>query len=187
MREIGWRLTSTLRLLLWLLPVAVLADDFQISGLEARLVDDAYVVDAVIDYNFSEEALDALQNGVPLTLEMHLQLRRDRAWIWESDLVDVRLRYQVRHHALTGLYQVVDLQSKGKQNFATREAALVALGRLSDVPLIKQEKLRSGESYRLSLKSALDIEALPLPLRPMAYLSSAWNLSSDRSIWSLKP
>ncbi len=172
---------------MWLLPATALSDDFKISGFGARLLDGAYVVDAVIEYHFSDEALDALQNGVPLTLEMHLQLRRDRAWIWEPDLVDVRLRYQLRHRALTGLYQVIDMQTAGKQSFATRGAALMALGTLSRVPLIRRENLRSGESYRVSLRSTLDIEALPLPLRPMAYLTSAWNLSSDRVTWYLKP
>ncbi|MES9902554.1 MAG: DUF4390 domain-containing protein [Sedimenticola sp.] len=186
MRGVRQHLFSTLWLLLWL-PALALADDFSINGLHASLVEDAYVVDAVIDYRFSDEVLEALQNGVPLTLEMHLQLRRNRAWVWESDLVDVRLRYQIRHHALTGLYQVVDLQSGGKQNFATLEATLAALGKLSGVHLIGQDELSSGEIYRLSLRTLLDIEALPLPLRPMAYLSSAWNLSSDRSEWYLKP
>lgn len=179
--------SGLLLLLLWLPSQVLLASDFPITGLTARQVDSAYVVDAFIDYQFSSEALDALQNGVPLTLEVHLQLRRERAWIWESDLVDKRYRYQIRHHALTGLYQVVDLQSQGKRNFATRDAALYTLGNLEAIPLIERERLHQGQTYRLSLRTSLDIEALPLPLRPMAYLSSAWNLSSDRSTWYLKP
>jgi hypothetical protein len=174
-------------LLFVLTPVAALADEIRVESLQANLLEGAYQVEARIVYEFSEEALEALENGVPLTLELHMQLRREGAWIWETDLVDARLRYQVRYHALGGLYQVRNLQSDSQQNFATREAALEALGQVSGTPIIEADRLTAGESYRLSLRSTLDIEALPLPLRPMAYLSPAWSLSSEWKTWRLRP
>lgn len=165
----------------------VMAKAFEVEGLTARAVEGVYLMDADILYQFSDEALEALENGVPLTLEVHIQLRREGAWIWESDLLDVRLRYRLLHQALHGLYQVSDLANGTQQYFATRKAALTALGRIRDVQLISVEKLQRGERYKLSLRSSLDIEALPLPLRPLAYLSPAWNLSSEWSIWRLQP
>jgi hypothetical protein len=164
-----------------------LAEAFEVEGLTAREVEGAYLMEASIRYRFSDEALEALESGVPLTLEVHIQLRREGAWIWEADLVDARLRYRVLYQALHGLYQVTDLASGTQQYFATREAAFTALGRVRDVQLIRVEKLQRGETYRLSLRSSLDIEALPLPLRPLAYLSPAWNLSSEWSLWRLQP
>ena len=174
-------------LLLLLLPVPALAEEFTVTELEAHKVDGVYLMSASIEYRFTEQALEALENGVPLTLEVHIQLRREGAWLWESDLIDVRLRYQIVYQALHGLYRVTDLMSDSQQHFATRQAALSALGRMRDVQLIQADRLTTGESYRLSLRSSLDIEALPLPLRPMAYLSPAWNLSSEWSLWHLKP
>lgn len=164
-----------------------LAQAFEVEGLTAREIEGVYLMEATIRYQFTEEALEALESGVPLTLEVHIQLRREGAWIWESDLVDTRLRYRILYQALHGLYQVTDLASGNQQYFATRNAAFSALGRVRDVQLIQLEKLRRGETYRLSVKSSLDIEALPLPLRPLAYLSPAWNLSSEWSLWLLQP
>lgn len=176
-------------LLLGLLAVTgpALAAAFEVEGLQAREVEGVYLMDADILYQFSDQALEALESGVPLTLEVHIQLRREGAWIWEADLLDARLRYRILHQALHGLYQVTDLSNDTQQYFATRKAAFTALGRIRDVRLIQSEKLRHGESYKLSLKSSLDIEALPLPLRPLAYLSPAWNLSSEWSLWRLQP
>jgi hypothetical protein len=177
----------------WVLPIMLLlcrgvqAEEFLIEGLEARAVEGIYLMDASIDYRFTDEALEALESGVPLTLEVHIQLRRKGAWIWESDLVDARLRFQIFYQALHGLYQVTDLLSGTKQHYATRQTALTALGRIREVQLIQTDRLEEGEWYRLSLRSRLDIEALPLPLRPMAYLSPAWNLSSEWSVWHLQP
>ncbi|MEJ2528730.1 MAG: DUF4390 domain-containing protein, partial [Gammaproteobacteria bacterium] len=85
-----------------LLPGLALASDFKIKSQTCRSTADAFVLDANIDFAFSGKALDALQNGVPLTLEIHLQVRRDGAWVWEKDLTDSRLRYQIRVHPQVG-------------------------------------------------------------------------------------
>lgn len=185
----GARRGLWLSLLLFLLVSAgsSQAAGFSVEGLKTRKVEGVYLMDADIHYQFSDQALEALDSGVPLTLEVHTQLRREGAWIWEADLLDARLRYRILHQALHGLYQVTDIANGTQQYFATRKAAFTALGRIRDVQLIEAKKLQQGETYRLSLKSSLDIEALPLPLRPLAYLSPAWNLSSEWSLWRLQP
>jgi hypothetical protein len=163
------------------------ADEFQVTRFSTQLLDGVFLMDADIDFQFSDKALEALENGVPLTLQIHVQLRREGAWIWEKDKLDLRLRYRIRYQALPSVYQVVDLQSNTKQSFVTRESALKALGKIQALPLVKQQQLRPESSYLLSLHSELDIEALPLPLRPLAYLTPAWNLSSKWGTWRLQP
>lgn len=146
-----------------------------------------YLLNADIDYRFSDEALEALANGVPLTLEVRLQVRRKGAWIWEQDVLDVRLRYQLRYQALAEIYQVTDLQSGGQQSFVTRQSALSALGQIRKFPVLEQTHLKAGVEYEVALETVLDIEALPLPLRPMAYLTPAWKLTSEWKRWLLVP
>jgi hypothetical protein len=45
----------------------------------------------------------------------------------------------------------------------------------------------SGEEYEVLIHAELDIEALPSPLRPLAYITPAWRLNSDWYSWSLTP
>jgi len=52
-----------------------------IEKVSIRLDDGVYRLDAEIEHNLSEAALEALDNGVPLTMETHVQVRRDGAWI----------------------------------------------------------------------------------------------------------
>ena len=163
------------------------AAGIEVSDLSVTLEEGEYLVDASIDYRFPDEAMEALENGVPLVLEVHVQLRKDGAWIWEADRVELRLRYEIRYLALASLYQVTDLQTNTWQSFVTSQSAMSALGALERLPLIDRASLKSGERYILSVKSFLDIEALPLPMRPTAYLTPAWHLSSPRRIWRLKP
>jgi hypothetical protein len=176
-------------LLLWLSTLAspAGAGEFEIPELSTRLEEGSYVMSTHIDYHFSDKVMEALDNGVPLTLEVHIELQDEDAWWWESDLLDVRLRYQIRYLALSSVYQVIDLQSGTQQNFVTLESALDALGDLPTYPLLTQKELIHGKSYRLSVKAELDIEELPLPLRPLAYLTPSWNLSSEWRTWRLIP
>ena len=174
-------------MMLMLPPLAAISEEFNIRSLSSKLVEGQFLVDAEIDYRFSDKAIEALVNGVPLTLEVHVQLRDRDAWIWQDDLIDLRLRYRIRYLALAAVYQVVDLQSDTHQNFHTQRSAFEALGDIRNLSLISADKLQKGRSYRLSLRSSLDIEALPLPLRPMAYVTSSWKLSSDWSELVLRP
>jgi hypothetical protein len=166
---------------------AAWADRFEIDSLSVRLRDGVYRFDARIEYEFSEAALEALDNGVPLYLDVQVQLRRDDAWFWERSLVSRQLRYMIRFQPLSELFQVNDLQREVQQNFATRRAAISALGDLSDLKLITADKLVQGDEYQVRLRAALDIGALPLPMQPLAYLSPAWELSSDWRSWPLQP
>lgn len=168
-----------LLILLAALPPLSPAAEFQIHNQTCRSVDDLFVLDAAIEFDFSGKAIEALQNGVPLTLEIHLQVRREGAWLWEADLLDTRMRYQIRYHALASVYQVVDLQNNTQQSFVTREIAISALGDIQGLPVIRRSQLEKGQIYNVELRVTLDVDSLPLPLRPMAYLSPDWNLSSE--------
>jgi hypothetical protein len=174
LRPVHWLLLAVLALL----PVVVPAADFKISNLACRSADNAFVLDAAVDYDFSDKVIEALQNGVPITLEMHLQVRRKGAWVWEKDLLDRRIRYQIRYHALASVYQVMDLQNSAQQSFVTREVAISSLGDVHGLPVILHSKLEKGKIYNIEMRATLDVDSLPLPLRPMAYLSPDWNLSS---------
>jgi hypothetical protein len=165
----------------------VVAAEFTISKATARLQDGSYLVDATIVYDFSAAALEALENGVPLTVELHLEVQREGAWVWEPDVVDSRLRSQIRYSPLLGTYQVTNLDTRQQRSFASRERAIAALGEVRDLLLVRADALEPDEVYRVEMRTTLDIESLPLPLRPRAYLSPDWNLSSEWSRWRLRP
>ena len=165
---------------------AVRADEFVFERVETRLKGSHYLLDARVNYQFSDTALEALDNGVPLTLDLHLKLERLGAWFWEEPLIDTHLRFSIRFHALAETYQVLDHARDLQHNFVTRDAALSALGELNELPVVDEVVLDAQGIYQIRLKTSLDIEALPLPLRPLAYVQPAWKLSSGWSLWPLE-
>ena len=65
--------------------------------------------------------------------------------------------------------------------------ALKQLGSLSELKLPLAQTLPPEEAYSLELRVNLDIEALPAPLRPVAYTSLAWHLNSGWTTWKVQP
>lgn len=186
----------------WLLPAALLLaplfllasvafgaakDGLRVEQVETRLVDDMFFMNALLDYRFSTEALEALENGVPLTILVQIQIRRVGAWLWEDSQLDLQLRYAIRYKPLSERYEVYRLPGTEGRSFVSRDAAIRALGEIVDLSLIGASSLDDDTDYEVQIRASLDIEELPLPLRPMAYLKPSWKLSSGWSKWPLTP
>lgn len=161
---------------------------FQVEQVQVGTSNGALTLDASVRFDFSPEALEALSNGVPLTILTQIQVRRRGAWIWEDNAFDLQVRHAIRYKPLSERFEVYRLpRSGGARDFVTRDAALRALGTIRRLPLFDLGRLRDDTEYVLRLKVALDIESLPLPLRPMAYLRPGWKLSSGWTTWPFTP
>ncbi|MCK9530296.1 MAG: DUF4390 domain-containing protein [Gammaproteobacteria bacterium] len=163
------------------------AGEFVVRSAATGLVNQVHVLDADIDYQFSERALTALANGVPLTLRMHITIERERDWLPDPQVAELKQRYEIQYHALSGLHVLTNLNSGASEVYLTLHSALRALGDVRDLPVIDDNLLAPDARYRIAMRVDLDIEALPSPLRPFAYITPAWWLSSDWYTWSLRP
>ncbi len=179
-------ITLLLVVFLFFVPGAASAqtDPFTIRSAHIYLDNKVYLVSADIHYSLTRPVLDALHNGVPLTIELRIELIKNRQWPWWNETVAViKQRYRLRYFALAQHYVLSNLNMGTESSYQTLEAALDALGRLKELPLLDQNLLPSGADYVARMRVALDIESLPTPLRLLAYLSSRWRLTSEWYTW----
>lgn len=174
--------------LIWLLPVPVDADEVAVAVKRAELTarGDRYVLSADIDYQLSPRAKEALQNGVPLFWVVQVKVWQQRDYLWDKRLVYREVRYRIQYHALLNMYRVRNESSGEVDNFSSLSAALDLMSTVRDIPVIDQGDLVADERYLAGVKVSFDRDALPLPLRPAAYVNPQWYLSSDWFLWSLK-
>ena len=173
-------------LLAGLLSVATAwASGFEVLSAAIRLENGVYRLNARIEYRFSTVALDALQNGVPLTVALDMEVRRRRSWVWDETVYALTQRFQLEYHALSRQYLVNNLNSGERRGFASRSAALRFMGDIADFPLLDRSLLAETERYEGALRARIDLEALPAPLRLVAYLSDDWRLASEWYSWPL--
>jgi hypothetical protein len=174
---------------LWLAALLALtpvhAEDFTIRAARTHLVNQVHLLNASIDYRFSDRALQALESGVPITVRVDIEVRRKRDYWLDKVVAELEQRYQLQYHALSGSYLLRNLNSNSSEVFLTMEAALASVGVINDLPIIDDKLLESDSRYEVALQTRLDIESLPSPLRPWAYVTPSWRLSSDWYAWSL--
>ncbi|MFN5746619.1 MAG: DUF4390 domain-containing protein [Methylococcaceae bacterium] len=178
-----------LLLILFCLGQRAAAEDYGFSIQRAELVHvaDHFVLAADIDYRFNPPAIEALENGIPLTLAVNLIIRRERPFWLDETIANERRLIEIRYHPLAKSFQITDQASGAAQNFASLSTLLDTLNHLRGWSVLADDQLNPATAYLASLSISLDIESLPLPLRAVAYLSPEWHLSSPAYEWSVKP
>lgn len=173
--------------LLWLLPVSGYADKYgaEIKKAELTLQDKDYVLSAELVYQLSERANEALRSGVPLFWNIKIKIQQQRDYFWDKTLVEKTIRYRIQYHALLNMYRVRNESNGTVENFSTLSAALDLISILHNFRIMGESALDPKNTYYAEMKIIFDREALPLPLRPIAYLNSQWHLSSDWYLWYL--
>jgi hypothetical protein len=162
---------------------------FSVNNPKVHQIGNGYVLSAQIDYPLTPRVIEALQNGVPITFFQELKLVESfpllgKFWQWETDLWQSRLHYELRYHALSEQYVLKSLDTGAQQNFPHIDGALAALGQIEDLSL-PPEFTQQPDNLLLLIRSGLDLNALPTPMRPGAMLSSKWQLTSPwvRAVW----
>lgn len=180
----GWLLC--LLASLWLTQPAPGADHFSIQHLETTQVDKVYYVSAKINYALSDDAREALNNGIPLLILLDIEVLAPRWWWWDRQIASLEQGYLLLYHALSENYIIHNLNSGTQDNFINLDQALAALGELKALPLLDANLLDSDQHYYIRMRTYLDIESLPAPMQPIAYVSSDWQLESDWYEWPLQ-
>ncbi|MBK8816608.1 MAG: DUF4390 domain-containing protein [Methylococcaceae bacterium] len=180
---------ALLSLLIWLHSMPVYSDDtgeVSVKSAETSLLGDDYVLNADIDYQLSNKATEALKNGVPLLWTYQFKVEELRDYLWNKTIIEKNILYRVQYHALLNVYRVKNESNGSVNNFSTLQAALDLLSTLRDYRLLEKSKILVSKTYLAKIKISFERDALPLPLRPIAYLNSQWYLSSDWFVWPLK-
>ncbi len=151
---------------------------FRVRSAEVRVESGVYFLDAKIVFDFSAEAIEAMDNGVTLTVLIDVEVFRQRA-LWDRKILSRQSRINVGVHALSKKYVMKKLDTGETKTHRSIAELSAALGSVERLPLFEASGLDAENTYSARVRARLDIEALPSPLRPLAYVSQAWRLTSD--------
>ncbi|NJN45409.1 MAG: DUF4390 domain-containing protein [Candidatus Competibacteraceae bacterium] len=161
------------------------ASSFKVVNASTRLDNEIYRLYAQIEYQLSQAPLEALQNGVPLTFSLEVEVIRKREWLWDEVLATRDQQFTLAYHALSRQYVVTDLNRADSKSFPDAARAFEFLGSIDNLPLVNSGILNTEEIYYARLRTTLDLEKLPAPLLLVAYLSDDWYLSGEWYTWPL--
>jgi hypothetical protein len=163
------------------------ASEFRIRTVETRLVDGVYRLKADIELGLTEPVLEALDNGVALSIVLDFEVIRPRDYWLDEVVASLSQRFRIRYHPLSQRYVVSNLNTGAQANFHDLDEALEFIGELRNFPLIDDDLLSDHSAYLGQIRAGLNLEDLPAPLYLQARFSPSWYLSTGWVEWPLKP
>ena len=159
---------------------------FDVRSATTDMVAGVHELQARLQLILSAEALDALESGVPLTIELNLEVIRVRG-LWFDDVeAALTVTYELEYRPLSQRYILRNLNSGDQNSFATLYSALNNLGRIQGLPVIDDALLEPGSAYRMRLRALLSTRQFPAPLRILFFWRSQWQLQSDWYSWIIE-
>jgi hypothetical protein len=178
-------LAVALSLITFRLPAADGSGAFTVTEISTEKGDESYLLNARMDINLNTGPKEALENGLPLVFELQIQTLEKHVWFWDIVVGEYKQVRQVQLHALSRTYLVKDLDTGVQRSYIRLDDALQAAGLLHDFPVLDFSQMKDGQTYSVRLRGNLDIEAMPTPVRLLAYVSSAWDMDSEWYQWQL--
>jgi len=184
--------TRTFRLLLVLTTLTLTQAanaEFRVKESEPWLNERILHVNTRLDLAINPRIEEALAKGIPIDFSFEIRLVRHRWW-WRNVLItDTTLVRRLQFHALSRQYLVSSLQNEQPtESFGSLDQALVYLGDLSQfrMKLTRKKEILEGARHLLELRAKLDIESLPVIMRPLAYATPSWRLNTGWTEWPVK-
>ena len=159
---------------------------FDIRSATTNLNEGVHELEARLQLILSDEALDALNSGVTLTIELDVEVIRVRG-LWVDDgTAALVFTYELEYRPLSQRYIVRNLNSGQQDSFSTLYSALNNLGRIQGLPIVDDALLSAESNYRIRLRARLSTRQYPSALRLLFFWRSQWQLESDWYEWILE-
>ena len=166
---------------------AVAADDrFEIRNAFAEPVEGVWQLNANIDLGLTEAALEAVQEGIPLTLVVEIQVSRERRFLPDAGVAELEQRWRMTYDALSERYIVTNRNSGAQTTFPTLDEALAVMSVIRNLPMIDADLLEPGRRHEVSLRATLEIGGLPDAVKILIFWRD-WSRSTEWYTWSIRP
>lgn len=144
-----------------------------------------FTLHARIQYPMNEEIRGALLDGVTLSFDLEVAIKRHRRFWFDADVIDLALRRELSYHAVSDRYVVLDETGAEQQNFPTFEEALAYIGTVDGWPVIVEPQLSPERDYEISVRAGVRRGRMPDALRSLIFWSESWHRTSEWYAWSL--
>jgi Domain of unknown function (DUF4390) len=164
-----------------------LAGRFEVRSADLELQDGVYHLNARIDLPISEAVRHGLVEGVPLTLEVDLDIERVRQLLPNSRVAELTQRYRLQYNAVTARYILRNENSGQQESLGTIDEAIAHLSEVHSLPALDRALIATDRRYEGRVKARIDFGTVPFTLRLLMFWVSDWHRESDWYAWTFQP
>jgi hypothetical protein len=164
-----------------------LAGRFEVRSADLELQDGVYHLNARIELPISEAVRHGLVEGVPLTLEVDLDIERVRQLLPNSRVAELTQRYRLQYNAVTARYILRNENSGQQESLGTIDEAIAHLSEVHSLPALDRALIAADRRYEGRVRARIDFGTVPFTLRLLMFWVSDWHRESDWYAWTFQP
>ena len=160
---------------------------FEVRSADLELKDGVYQLNARLDLPVSDAVRHGLSEGVPLSIELDLDIERVRQLLPNSRVAELTQRYHLQYNAVSGHYVLRNDNSGQQESLGTIDGALDSLSEIRGLPVLDRTLLAVDRRYEASVRARVDYGSVPFSLRMLMFWVNEWHRESDWYTWTLQP
>lgn len=160
---------------------------FEVRSADLELEDGVYHMNARLAMPISDVVRRGLAEGVPLNLELDIEIERVRQLLPNSRVADLTQRYHLEYNAVSARYTLRNVNSGQQESLGTVDAALERLSDIRDLPVLDRALIADDRRYEASVRAKADYGTVPFTLRLVMFWVSDWHRESDWYTWTFQP
>ena len=164
-----------------------LAGRFEVRSADLELKDGVYHLNARIDLPITEAVRHGLVEGLPLTLEVDLDIERVRQLLPNSRVAELTQRYRLQYNAVSARYILRNENSGQQESLGTMDEAIAHLSEVHSLPALDKALIAADRRYEGRVKARIDFGTVPFTLRLLMFWVSDWHRESDWYAWTFQP
>jgi hypothetical protein len=174
---------------LWVEPLQAdgLEGRFEVRSADLQLTEGVYHLNAHLDLPVSDAVRRGLSEGVPLAVELDLDIERVRQLLPNSRVAELTQRYHLQYNAVSARYVLRNDNSGQQQSLSTVDDAIEQLSEVRGLPVLDKALLSVGRRYEANVRAKVDYGSVPFSLRVVMFWVNDWHRESDWYTWTLQP
>jgi hypothetical protein len=185
----AWLCCAAIAATLWMKPAQAdgLEGRFEVRSADLQLKDGVYHLNAHMDLPVGDAVRRGLAEGVPLTLELHLDIERVRQLLPNSRVAELTQRYHLQYNAVSAHYILRNDNSGQQESLGSVDAAIERLSEVRGLPVLDRALITPDRRYEASVRAKIDFGSVPFSLRLVMFWVNDWHRESDWYTWTLQP
>ena len=164
-----------------------LAGRFEVRSADLELKDGVYHLNARIDLPISEAVRRGLVEGVPLSLEVDLDIERVRQLLPNSSVAELTQRYRLQYNAVSARYILRNENSGQQESLGSVDEAVAHLSEVHSLPALDKALIAADRRYEGRVRAKIDFGTVPFTLRLLMFWVSDWHRDSEWYAWTFQP
>jgi Domain of unknown function (DUF4390) len=160
---------------------------FEVRSADLELKDGVYHLNARVILPISDAVRRGLAEGVPLSVELDLDIERVRQLLPNSRVAELTQHYHLQYNAVSARYILRNDNSGQQESLGTVDAALDQLSEIRGLPVLDKALIAADRRYEASVRARIDYGTVPFTLRLLMFWVSDWHRESDWYTWIFQP